>query len=226
MAIVSYGPIVDGIRGSVGGVTFSRGQSGDTVRSKPRPPKPKKVNQIPIQIFQTIAAHKWQALTSAQQDDWNAYGATVDLYDSLGNLYHPSGINCLVWRLQFYKNAGVIAENYVRPTQDGVPVVPVLTFGYAAHVLSLVSVVPDMAVGEWLLLMIRRITRRNNFSRTLLRLKWSAPGGTGWPILLDGDYDEEWPAALDARAFIYWRFYDQFRRTSIKQLAKFDFTTV
>lgn len=224
MAIISFGPLVDGVRGSIGGVTFSRGQSGDTARHKPRPMRPRRVEQLLNQKRLSQASHLWASQSAAQKTGWINYAATVDLTDGLGNVYHPTGLQAFIWCVTQRLNCGLSITPMAYPTQNGLPVLPVLTFTYSAHNLNLTAVSPALLGTEAILFLIHRIYLRNNFVRTLINRQNVYVLVAGLPMTLVTDYDEEWAVGLLARAFIKWRFIDQYNRTSVLQLTKFDFT--
>lgn len=226
MASISLGPIVDGIRGSIGGVTFSRASSGNTARSRPRPPRPKRERQIAVQGVMTWAAHRWVGLAQAVKDGWDAYGATVDLTNSLGQTYHPTGQQCYIWRAHFWKAAagGAMDDNF--PTANGLPASPTVTFDFLNHDLRVTDIDPDLVVGDRILFMTRRISMRVAFCRTWLKERDFFGAPFPEPTELVAEYDEDWPAGVLARAFVFWRFKDTDHRVSILQEAKFDFATV
>ena len=224
MGIVSFGPIVDGVRGSIGGVTFSRGQSGDTVRGKPRPPRPQRVRQLLGQKFMSQASHMWESVTAAQKLGWENYAATVDLTDSLGKIYHPTPLQAYVWHVLVRLYTGMGHVPIVFPDMNGLPPLPTLTFSYAGHALILTDATPDVAAGETLQLYVRRIAKQNRFCRTCVNKRPFFIAALPEPYTIDANYDEEWSVGALARAFIYWRFQDSHNRTSILQLTKYDFT--
>jgi hypothetical protein len=164
-------------------------------------------------------------LAQTVKDDWKNYAGTVDLYDSLNKLYHPSAQNCWVWRQSFKFNSGLPALSDAVPLQNGLPASPVLVFDYDSHNLRLVSITPAAVAGEVLCFNVYKISPRTAFRRTRFATRTDWVFGTALPHVLQNNYDEDWPAGMLARAFVYWRFFDQYYRISIKQVAKFDFTT-
>jgi len=221
---VSFGPIVDGVRGSIGGVTFSRAQSSDTVRGKPRPMRPRRVSQLLNQKLMSQASHMWESVTTAERLGWTNYAATVDLTDGLGNTYHPTALQAYVWHVLMLLNTGQSVAAVQYPAMPGLPSLPVLTFLYGAPTLFLQDVVPTLAAGETLLLTLHRIDRPNNFCRTRVSVRHIYVDASAHPVPIGASYDESWPVGALARAFIYWRYQDMFGRTSILQLDKYDFT--
>ena len=57
MANITLGPIVSGIRGSIGGTTFSATKVGPSARLRPRPPIPTRFSQLGNQNLLQYAAH-------------------------------------------------------------------------------------------------------------------------------------------------------------------------
>jgi hypothetical protein len=224
MGIVSFGPLVDGVRGSIGGVTFSRGQSGNTVRAKPRPMRPRRVSQLLNQKYLSQAVHMWASVTTAQRLGWKNYAATVDLTDSLDKTYHPTSLQAYTWYVCLRLRTGQSVAAVTFPDLNGLPTLPALTFDYNAHALRITDATPDISGTETLILYVRHIDRPNNFPRANVSKTPFFMGVMPEPFTIDADYDETWPVGALARAFIYWRFQDSHRRTSILQLTKFDFT--
>ena len=73
MARVQLSPIVTGLSGSIGGVTFQRNKYGITARQKPIPPKSLSTAQYNVRRIMITIQLAWQALTDAQRLQWNRY---------------------------------------------------------------------------------------------------------------------------------------------------------
>lgn len=93
MAVIKLGALISGIRGTVGGVTYSANRSGPYAKSWSRPP----IALSPLQAerVSNLAgfAAGWQALSAANQATWDAYAPTRPLTNSLGETYNASGFN-------------------------------------------------------------------------------------------------------------------------------------
>jgi len=73
MARVQLSPIVTGLSGSIGGVTFQRNKYGITARQKPIPPKSFSTAQYTVRRNMAIIQNAWIALTDAQRLQWKRF---------------------------------------------------------------------------------------------------------------------------------------------------------
>lgn len=97
MAIVKYGPLVSEVRGSIGGTTFTAGRFGNVVRQRRSPihaPTPRR--HFYKSAFSTIIGHWQLTLHQGERDAWDDLAAGTDFTNSLGEVYHPTGLNLYV----------------------------------------------------------------------------------------------------------------------------------
>lgn len=224
MAIVSFGPIVDDARGSIGGVTFSKTHAGTAARAKPRPPRPRRGDQLFSQVSMGQAINGWTALDLSDREDWDAYAATVDLFDSLGNLYHPTGINCFVWRYTAFRAAGVTTIPTAAPSQPGLPSSPVVTMDFSGDNLRIADIDPTPGASENFLFTALRPSPRNVHPRTWVSVTKGFNIVLILPFIMTVDYKASWPSGVEGRAWLLWRYMDEFGRISIRQRTFLDFT--
>ena len=124
MAIVKLGPVVTGIRGSLGGVVFSNSRGGPYCRSSYKPVNPRTALQSDCRNFISWVPGLWRGLTVEQQEAWATYAAlpAQALTNSLGETYYASGYN---WFLSINSNRTevglVILED---PPVSGTPEIP------------------------------------------------------------------------------------------------------
>lgn len=98
MAILKFGVIVTGIRGSIGGTTFSQNGSSAYAKAWAQGPQPKSSKQqAQCAALGSMGAY-WKALTVAQRAAWDTYAAlpAQALTNSLGLTYYASGWNWFV----------------------------------------------------------------------------------------------------------------------------------
>lgn len=95
MAKILLGPTVIGIRGTVGGMTFSQNRGGPYARSWHKPPNPRSTAQLAQRSNLAEHAINWRNLSAANKATWDAYAAlpAQALTDSLGQTYYASGYN-------------------------------------------------------------------------------------------------------------------------------------
>jgi len=70
MASIKLSPLLQTIRGSIGGATFQRSRSGHTLRKKPLPLYSAKPNQLKCRAYMMQVHYAWQSLTQTQRNFW------------------------------------------------------------------------------------------------------------------------------------------------------------
>lgn len=122
MAIVKFGVLVVGARGTIGGATFTANQTGPFVRQWSKGSNPRTSKQSEQRGLIGTLASSWRALSTAQQDDWDDYALLPpqEKTNSLGETYVISGF---LWYVAINQNltaAGaalrVDAPTLTRPT--------------------------------------------------------------------------------------------------------------
>ncbi len=95
MAIITFGAMVVGARGTVGGLTYSANKAGPFVKSWSRGGNPRTVLQTDNRNVLAARSVAWAGLTQAQRDDWDDYAddPAQELVNSLGQDYFASGFN-------------------------------------------------------------------------------------------------------------------------------------
>ena len=73
MAKCKFGATIDGIRGSVGGVTFSANGSGPYLKAYRRPIIRTSTDQMPLRQHLAQAGYQWDQLTVQQRADWDDF---------------------------------------------------------------------------------------------------------------------------------------------------------
>lgn len=96
MAIFNPSALISAIRNSVGGVTFTQGPYGATIRERVVPINPNTSRQATIRSAFAAAATAWKSLTSNQRDAWTVYAATVNRTNALGNPITLQGLNAFI----------------------------------------------------------------------------------------------------------------------------------
>jgi hypothetical protein len=94
VALITPGPIVTAITGSIGGVTFGlAGPGGPYARARVTPTDPSTLEQSYVRGLLGAAASRWSTvLTPAQRSAWNTYAAGTPLPGRLGTPRPVSGI--------------------------------------------------------------------------------------------------------------------------------------
>lgn len=224
MAIVSFGPLVDGLRGSVGGVTFSQSYGVATVRAKPRPPRPVHASQANTQRLTAAAANAWALLSSGSRAPWDAYAATVDLTNGLGQTYHPTGMQCYIWRRVVSELIDAGSYSNSAPTNSGLAAVPTLTLGYSSHNIYLTAWDPAPNSSDRFLFSLSYPDTLLAHNRTRIFNRTQRLAGVGLPILLASTIDAGLDSGTTYRVHLFTRVIDYFDRPSIRNLTYLDFT--
>lgn len=222
MANLVYGPLVSGLRGSVGGVTFSQGHSGPTVRQRPRPPRPVGGQQRANQVLLVQAVQDWNGLTVAQKLGWTAYSATVTYYDSLGRAYHPTGMNLYVGVAIMLLRVGANPSGLSAPGASGLATPSAQTWGVTLGALTLVSVVGWPVTGNAVVGSIYGVDVRRAQNRARLLQTFGFNTAMSFPHTFATGIDSAWPSGAQLRVWIKWRQVDIYTRVSTLQVQAVD----
>ena len=132
MAITQLGVIVTGVRGTIGGITFSANKSGTHAKIKSKPSNPMTVKQVEQRGYLSTMGSLWRSLSTAQQEDWNTFAATPPEtdYNSLGEVYLLSGFGWFC-RICLRRLRTGQAQSLLAPAN--VPVSPPDTFTLALY---------------------------------------------------------------------------------------------
>jgi len=222
MATLQFGPLVTDARGSIRGTTFSRSLAGATARARPRPARPSRPWQAIRQLQLASAAARWRLLTTADQDDWNDYGATVTLLNRLGVAFNPTGQmmfvrqDCFNWR----STAGPATP--VIPTASSLPFSPACTFALSGDDLQVASVTPALAADEKLFLTIYSPSTQPQGSRRTYRSAALLTSATALPHTISSGFASGIGSALRFYGRVTAVFRDADYRTG--NLAAYDLT--
>lgn len=98
MAIIKLGGTVVGVRGTIGGVTYTANGSGPYAKSWAKPVNPKTGIQMIQRGYVAEQIQRWRDLSDAQRSDWASYASdpAQELTNSLGESYYASGFNWFV----------------------------------------------------------------------------------------------------------------------------------
>jgi len=95
MAIIKVGAPLAGIRGTLGGITYSENGSGTYAKQWSRPSNPRTPHQTVERGFLARMPSLWGALSDAQRADWRTFAAdpAQEKTNPLGEAYYASGYN-------------------------------------------------------------------------------------------------------------------------------------
>lgn len=225
MANISYGPLADKIRGSIGGVTFSRAASGETVRAKPRPPKPRSTSQVEKQAYLAAGSFMWKQLPGVLKTAWGVYAATITLYNSLGQAYSPTARQAFIWsmNIQEYLPGPAVGN---APGGVGLALIPTLTFDYNANDLRLTAWVPAPHVNDDFVFMIYYADEPHAFNRMPRKCLQVITGAQALPFILCADIDDGFTVGDELKTFVGIRVFDNLNRISTRRMQGFEFTVV
>jgi len=126
MALVQFGAGVADIRGSMGGVTFSKNRFGNYMRNRITPVDPKSARQLFMRALTGSTASRWlNTLTQAQRDAWEVYANSIVMTNKLGAAIKITGFNHYVRSRSFLRQNGTPGVddgpvNLTLPAQDEV----------------------------------------------------------------------------------------------------------
>ena len=95
MAITTIGAPLSGIRGTIGGITFSANKSGTYAKLWAPPSNPNSPPQSVQRGFIARQPQNWSAMAPALRADWDTFAAlpAQELTNSLGEAYYATGCN-------------------------------------------------------------------------------------------------------------------------------------
>ena len=97
MALITPGPLVAEIRGSVGGTTFSRNRHGMYTRARAIPVNPTTPSQVLARSrFNQLATYWRDTLVQAQRDAWDVYAKNTPWTNAVGQSTLLTGMNHFV----------------------------------------------------------------------------------------------------------------------------------
>lgn len=112
MAIVKYGPLASEVRGSIGGTTFTAGRFGRVCRARRSPVhRPTAQRHKWKSWFVTYSKHWVDSLSPAERADWENLADATTFTNSLGEEYHPTGINLYVRSNTLLRRCGQARED-------------------------------------------------------------------------------------------------------------------
>lgn len=97
MANIQYSAIVSDARGSIGGVTLSRGRGGAIARARVKPVNPRSALQSTRRAHLAHITKMWSGtLTEQERDDWRAYAAGTSWTNKLGQTISGAGNSAML----------------------------------------------------------------------------------------------------------------------------------
>jgi len=224
MATAQYGGIITGLRGSIGGMTFSKGGSMQVVKNKAAVPKPVLPQQQAVKQLLARFSPGWQLLSSSDRTDWATYAATCPFVNSLGQTYYLTGFQMYV-RCQMAQATRGTVNVIAAPTASGKGTTPTVDFDLSGGDLRCTSIVPGLASGDSLRGAIFFPLKQTIGSPRGRQIgTFEITSATGLPVVLVVGYSGTVGAGVGARAFIQWRVLDQFGRVADLMTSIVDFT--
>lgn len=127
MALVKFGTIIVGVRGTVGGATLSANKAGPYAKQWAKGANPKSNKQMTGRSSVAFYAQRWQLITAAQRTLWNSFASAPaqQKINSLGEPYFVSGFNWFVACNRNIRKAGDVQID--APPFFGYPTVPTVS---------------------------------------------------------------------------------------------------
>ncbi len=185
------------ISGKIGGLVFSRGRSGDIIRTRRIPVNVRSNRQELVRAILGNAAGQWSSLlSSAQRQAWIDYADATPLVNSLGVTYFMSGLNAYVRTNAFLRNvtgtpltaAPIVGGQSDAPSPEGVAPI-VVTDSASAQPNSVLLNYPSLVWDgrstddAWIAVYISRILNPGvAFFSTPFAFQGSDEGNTADPL--------------------------------------------
>ena len=127
MAIIKLGALIAGIRGTIGGITYSANKSGTYAKPWGKSSNPHSEMQSLRRGAFGIFNYTWQNMSSALKADWDTWAAlpAQARINSLGDTYYMSGYNAFIMIQARRSSIGAVPSTTV-PTGSA-PTAPTLT---------------------------------------------------------------------------------------------------
>jgi len=174
MATVKYGPLVQEVAGTIGGVTFARGYRSKCARGWRAPTKKKSTAQTNRRFLLSLVASQWlNERTDEDRELWEDYAPTCVFQNSLGEDYTLNGYGMYV-RNQNILQAVISPIYTVAPYSPGFGISYALTFllTHSTGQLSITEVLPTPTAETYMIFEIhtlRPITRQFPYLSMIFR---------------------------------------------------------
>jgi hypothetical protein len=97
MALILPGPMISGVSGSIGGVTFANNRGGQYARQRRSPVNPNTgLQQARRSVFADLTSDWYDTLTNPQRLSWDLYASNVPLINSLGQPRNVGGLGMFI----------------------------------------------------------------------------------------------------------------------------------
>lgn len=108
MANILYGGGIADMRGSIGGIVYSRNRYGSYARNRTKPVNPNSERQQAVRNIMGFLVNAWaRILTQANRNKWSVYAAAVSFVNSLGQTITLTGFNHFIRSNMARQNNGL-----------------------------------------------------------------------------------------------------------------------
>lgn len=134
MAIVQLGPVVTGIKGSIGGTTFSANRAGTVAKQRLTGKRKMSISQAQAISFANQITYIWNQLPLANKELFNEYAIANTFTDRYGQTKQLTGFQ---WYKQLCQASGYFAGlGLTEPPAYSLPAaLPAITFGFNGAVM-------------------------------------------------------------------------------------------
>lgn len=138
--------------GSIAGTTYSRNRFGTYIRNRAVPVNPSSSSQASVRARFGAQSAAWRGLSAAERLQWNTQAPLVDLVDTLGQTYNPSGAQ-FYSSINLYRSITGQAALTVPPIADTPPALLTLSATAAAGTPELsIAFTGAIATGDFVIL--------------------------------------------------------------------------
>lgn len=222
MALVEYGAIVDKMRGSIRGTTFSQAGGVEIAKGKPLPRRPTRASQRSAISLMARFGPAWRALSSATRTDWNNYAFTYTFVNSLGNAYELNGFQHFVRNSMYLALRGTAATASV-PTNVGAPTLSIPTFDVNSNDLRITAYTPSFPASSNSRMSIFVPTSQSRANPNSPVMGTFLYTNQSLPCVIMPDVDAAFVSGQALRVFVLAKMMDAAGRLSVDNLQQFDF---
>lgn len=218
MAILKFGVIVTGARGTIAGITLSANKAGPYAKPWAAGPKTFTAKQSAMRGLFGALKYPWQAMTAGERAAWDTFAAlpSQEQTNSLGEAYYLSGWQWFVklngWRMQPYDAAGfgcpIISPAIITTPPAGGPAAAPTLVSLEAHydaptTIDLAFSAPVLGAGEYLLVEGAHIyTPSQLYTPPSLTALWAFEQGDTTPVAITDPIDAAFGGLVPDSQFV------------------------
>ncbi len=149
MAKLRYGSVITDARGSIEGITLTKGRFGAVAKARANPTRKLTALNTNYQAGLATVTKRWgSALTQAQRDGWKALAAANPITDVYGNLHALTGLQMFTRVNQVRRAVGLSILDASPADQTATALVTIAVAVTTAPLVSIAFTATPLSVGH------------------------------------------------------------------------------